>query len=71
MKFPRKSKGNMPHIPTRAGTPQKHQKKKMPGKGKSLPREEVRQASNLIGDWEEEYHRSTSSDTGRRSASLR
>jgi len=43
----------------------------MPTKGKSLPREEVRQASNLIGDWEEEYHRSTSSDTGRRSASLR
>jgi len=45
--------------------------KKKPRKGKSLPREEVRQASNLIGDWEEEYHRSASSDTGRRSASLR
>jgi hypothetical protein len=29
-------------------------------KRKSLPREEVRQALNLIGNWEEEYRQSTS-----------
>ncbi|KQM30660.1 hypothetical protein ASF03_19670 [Rhizobium sp. Leaf68] len=40
-------------------------------KRKSLPREEVRQALNLIGNWEEEYRQSTSNDAGRRSASFR